>query len=526
MLRTIIPFWSMVVLATGALTGTASAQLIFPPPVAAPRPAPPRPTAPRPAPRPSGPSALEIERAAYNSCANARTAGPCQQYLAKYPNGGYAELARGRLNDTEAAERSLREAAERSQAVPAPVPTSAPGGNRETADAERLAWAACDASTSPEACNLYITRFRRGSSVKQARAKIEAMNAATQDRAAWALCQSSSIAAPCQAYVKQFPNGSQVVMARDRIATLLAGAQERNAWAQCMNNTFAAACTTYVAAYPEGAMVALARQRIASGAAIERDNTAWRLCQNGGIDDCRGYIATFPSGSQVAAARARMGTLAKADRERAAAAAIVERERAAAALIAERQRAAAQAAAERERAALALCQSGDTVRACEIYLAAYPAGAAASDVRARIAQINLAEQEKIAWAQCENGKQVLPCARYLAAFPAGRFAEPVRTRIKMLETAETEPEMVPALGIIVKRSDRGEFVVVSVQQFSSAMGNIFGGDVIIKINDAPINPRSLPRAALESGLAASSGRVKLLVRRGPATVTAVIRAKQ
>ena len=315
-------------------------------------------------------------------------------------------------------------------------------------------------------------------------------------------------------------------MARDRIATLLAGAQERNAWAQCMNNTFAAACTTYVAAYPEGAMVALARQRIAGSAAIERDSTAWRLCQNGSIDDCRGYIAAFPSGSQIAAARARMGTLAKADRERAAAAAIVERERAAAAANAERQRAAAQAAAERERAALALCQGGDTVRSCENYLAAYPAGAAASDVRARIAQINRAEQEKIAWAQCENGKQMLPCTNYLAAFPAGRFAEPVRTRIKMLETAETEPEMVPALGIIVKRSDRGEFVVVSVQQFSSAMGNIFGGDVITKINDAPINPRTLPRAALESGLAASSGRVKLLVRRGPATATTVIRAKQ
>ena len=68
-------------------------------------------------------------------------------------------------------------------------------------------------------------------------------------------------------------------------------------------------------------------------------------------------------------------------------------------------------------------------------------------------------------------------------------------------------------------------MVISVQQFSSAMGNVFGGDVIIKINDQPTNPRDMPRAALEKGLADANGRVKLLIRRGPASVTAVIRAR-
>jgi hypothetical protein len=495
LLRTIILFWSMVVLATGALTTGASAQLIFPPPAAAPKPA-----APKPPPGPSGPSALEIERAAYNNCANARTAGPCRQYLAKYPKGGWADLARTRVTDLETAERERREAAERAKAD---QPPPAPVVIRETVDPEKPAWAACEASTSPEACNRYIASFPRGPSIDAARAKVAAMNAAAQERAAWTLCQNSDAPGPCDAYVTNFPAGSQVVAARARIAQIAAASQERTAWLQCANGTAAAPCNAYLAAFPNGAQAGAARLRIANIATAEQENAAWQTCQNGSVADCERYVSAFPGGSQVGAARARATMLANAERERATAA----------------------ANAEKERAALALCQNGESVLPCENYLAAYPSGSAAADVRARIARINLAEQEKTAWSLCETGKQLLPCEKYLAAFPSGRFVEPARTRIKVLETAETEPEMVPALGIIVKRSDKGEFVVVSVQQFSSAMGNVFGGDVITKINDAATDPRSLPRAALEAGLAASNGRVKLLVRRGPATVTAVIRAK-
>ena len=505
LLRTIIQFWSMVVLATGILASGASAQLIFPPPAA---PAPPPARAPS---GPSGPSALEIERAAYNNCANARTAGPCRQYLAKYPRGGWADLARSRVNDLETAERERREAAERARADQPPPP---PVVIREAVDPEKPAWAACEASTSPEACNRYIASFPRGPSIEAARAKVAAINAAAQERAAWTLCQNSETGAPCDAYVNNFPAGSQVVAARARIAQIAAGTQERAAWAQCQNGTSAAPCNAYIAAFPNGAQAAAALLRIANIATAEQETGAWQTCQNGSIADCDRYVAAFPGGSQVGAARARSAMLAAAERERALAAANAERERSLAA-----------ANAEKERAALALCQNSESVLPCETYVAAYPAGIAAGDVKARIARINLAEQEKTAWSLCETGSQMLPCERYLAAFPSGRFAEPARTRIKVLETGATEPEMVPALGIIVKRSDKGEFVVVSVQQFSSAMGNVFGGDVITKINDAATDPRSLPRAALEAGLAASNGRVKLLVRRGPATVTAVIRAK-
>ena len=494
MLRAIILFWSMLVLAMGTLATAVSAQFVLPPPVAAPKPA-----TPKPPPGPSGPSALEIERAAYNNCANARTAGPCRQYLAKYPRGGWADLARTRITDLESAERERRAAAD---AVRAEAPPPAPVIIREAVDPEKPAWSACEASSSPEACNRYIASFPRGPSIDAARAKVAAINAAAQERAAWTLCQNGDSAVPCQAYVDNFPAGSQVVAARSRIAQIAAGAQERAAWTQCANGT-TAACNAYLAAFPNGGQAAAARLRIAGIATAEQENAAWQSCQNGSAADCDRYVAAFPGGSQAGAARSRSAMLANAERERATAA----------------------ANAEKERTALALCTSSEAILACENYLAAYPAGVSAGDVRARIARINLAEQEKTAWSLCEAGKQLLPCEKYLAAFPQGRFAEPARTRIKVLETAETEPEMVPALGMIVKRSDKGEFVVVSVQQFSSAMGNVFGGDVITKINDAATDPRSLPRAALEAGLAASNGRVKLLVRRGPATVTAVIRAK-
>ncbi|KAB7648267.1 hypothetical protein [Polymorphobacter fuscus] len=481
MLRSIILLLSMLLFGTAAM-----AQIIIGP--TTPKPAPTRP------PVASGPSAIEIERAAFNACAAAKTPGPCRQYLARYPRGSWADIARGRISDLEAAQTAPRPALV--ERTPAP-----------TVDREPQFWAACDAGTTVAACEKYLGGYPSGRWAVDARAKIAVLNAVAQERASFAQCQASTAPGLCETFIATYPNSSLVAAAKAQIGVIAGQAaqrdaaaraqaaadQDRRAFAACDAATASGPCEAYLASFPTGASAAAARLKIGTLAASQQERTAAAACLNGvGAAPCEQYLATYPSGSSAAAARARLTGLKTA---------------------------------EAERAAWAQCQTSDVALPCERYLAAYPAGASADAARTLIARINSAEQERTAWALCEAGKTAFPCEKYLASFATGRYADAARTRIKVLETAETEPEMVPALGLVVKRSDKGEFTVVSVQQFSSAMGNVFGGDVILKINDQPANPRETPRAALERALAAASGRVKLLIRRGPAAVTAVIRAR-
>ncbi|MBC7504699.1 MAG: caspase family protein [Sandarakinorhabdus sp.] len=449
-------------------------------PAPKPKPAPaPAPAAkPKPAPAPVAPAPYDFERGAWNLCEKSKSSSPCDAYLAKYPNGKWADLARTRINDIATAP------------APAPVVVRAPAAP-VAEDKEKTDWLACQNSNASGPCERYLETYPTGRWAPQAKTRVATYAAAAQDK----LNAEKAKAAAAQQASQQ-----QAAAAQQAAQQQAAAAQEKGDFDACQSGIGPAACEKFIAAYPNSVRAAAARDRVGKFRSEGEESAAWGLCQSSsGPGACEKYLSSYPTGAHASAAR-DMATRFRSEGE--------------------------------EKSAWAQCQTADSAAPCERYLAAYRAGpnaGAASALIARFAKADLdrqkAEQEKTAWSLCEAGKTALPCNDYLRNFPTGGFAESARTRIRVLETAATEPEMVPALGLVIRRNDNGEMVIVSVQQYSSAMGNVFGGDVIVKINDQPTKPSDPPRQTIEAALAAASGRVKLLIRRGPAAVTAVIRAR-
>lgn len=507
----------LVLLFASALifAGAASAQLIIPgtaaskppPPVAAP-----------------APSKTEIERAAFNACANARTVTPCRSYLQQFPKGNFADTARARIADIEAARAA---AAQRSAEAAAPP-----------VDREPQAWNACDAASSVGPCERYIAAFPAGPRVNDARSRIASLNAATQERTAFAACQASTAPGPCEAYLATYPAGASAAAAKAQVAAIERNAGQRAAVAQA-EAAQRAAVEKDAAAQRAAAALALA--------AAEKEKTAFAPCLDGGTAAaCQAYLDSFPGGAFAAQARVKMSTLAAADQERAGAGACINGNSialcekylaaypAGGSAAAVRARIAALTSAEQERATWKLCEVGDSAVQCDKYLASYPTGASADAARAIIARINkdeaskrAAEAEQAAWDQCRTtASNILPCQQYLETYPAGRFASLAKAQIDVIATGPTEDQAVPALGLVVKRNAQSQLVVVSVQGNSTAMGNVFGGDVITTINDKPYDPRIAPRAALEAAIAQDNGRVEILIKRGAVPVSKVLRARR
>ena len=469
-------------------------QFVIPGAAPKPKPAPapaPRPAAPRPAPVVAAPAPYDFERGAWNLCEKSKSASPCEAYLGKYPNGKFADLARTRINDLASAP------------PPAPVVVRVPVPAAPVVeDKEKTDWLACQASTVPVPCERYLETYPGGRWATQAKARVTNYNNAVQEKLAAekARIAAAEVAAQQRAAAAEAAAKQQAANADAAAKQQAAAAQERTDWEACQTGSGPAACDRFIAAYPLSVRAGAARDRIAKIRSEGEEAAAWGQCQvSTGSGPCEKFLASFPTSSHAGSAREMIGRFRNEGEE---------------------------------KSAWAQCQAADNAQPCERYLAGYRAGpnaGAASALIARFAKADQdrikAEQEKTAWSLCDTGKTVLPCNDYLRLFPAGGFAESARTRIRVLETAATEPEMVPALGLVVRRNDKGEIVVVSVQQYSSAMGNVFGGDVIIKINEVATKPSDAPRQTIEAALAAAQGRVKLLIRRGPAAVTAVIRAR-
>jgi outer membrane protein assembly factor BamD (BamD/ComL family) len=512
--------------------GVAHAQLIIP--GTAKPPAPPPPAA-------AGPSKAEIERAAFNACASARTTAPCRSYLQKYPNGNFADTARARIADLEAAQAAAAQRAAQAAADRPPPPPPV--------DREPQLWAACDAGSTIALCERYLAGFPTGPHANDARTKIAALNAAAAEKSAFAVCQSSTAPGPCEAFVAAYPNSTLVAGAKAQIATIARTSEQRAAAAQAEAAQRAAAEQALIA-QRAAAEKELAAQRVAAAqalAAADKEKTAFAPCLEGSaVAACQAYLDGYPNGTFAAQARVKMSTLAAADQERTAAGACLNGSSVAAcekylgsypsgaSAAAARSRITALNSAEQERTAWRACEAGDAALQCEKYLAAYPAGPSADAARAIIARISkdeaskrAAEAEQAAWDQCRTAtNNVLPCQQYLDAHPAGRFVALAKAQIDVIATGPTEDQAVPALGLVVKRNAQSQLVVVSVQGNSTAVGNVFGGDIITTINDKPYNPREAPRAALEAAIAADNGRVELLIMRGAAPVSKVLRARR
>lgn len=504
--------------------------------------------APRPEKAPAAPSAAVIENAAWQACANARTAGPCEAYLRDYPRGSFAGVARTRSEDIRRAQADAARRAEEQRAAarerPAPV---APVVDREP----RL-WAACEASTTVATCTDYLAAFPSGPSADKARARITALNNAAAEKAAFAQCQASTTPGLCETFIATYPNSNLVAAAKAQ-SNVIASQGAARAAAEKQQAEARLAAEREAAARRDAAEKELAAQREASAralAAAEQDKAAFAACRDGGNPaDCQAYLAAAPNGAFRAQAQARIIAIESTNRERAAfeicrngtsaeACRNFVRDFPTSANAGDaarigRERDAAAGAAAAEAAAWALCEPGQSALQCDKYLALYAAGPHAQAAQAIAARIRkeeadkiAAEQEQTAWEMCRPSAQTRPCDDYLARYPAGRFVASAKTRIQEIITGPTEDQAVAALGLVVKRNAKSQLEIVSVQGNSSAMGQVFGGDIITTINDKPYDPRMGPKAALDAAIAADNGRVEVLITRGAVPVSKVLRARR
>ena len=465
------------------------------------------------------PPQIDREKQAFDACVASSGVRACQAYLDSYRNGRYT--------------KAVRDIIDGRTDKPAPPPPP-------QADPELKSWNACISSSANDSiatCEAYLATYRQGKWAGEAERRLAALRAADAEKKASAAektfldqCLSGATPALCDAFVARYPNSVSVPIAKARI-TAIAAEEERRVTDQKRRDE-------------------LAKADAKAQAAAEQDKTAFAACRDGGNPaDCQAYLDTAPSGAFRAQAQARINTLAAANQEKAAwdacrngsaaepclafGRSFPSSANAGQAATIARERAASADAARAENAAWALCEPGQVASPCSNYLNLYPSGPHAQAAQAIVARIKKDESDKLAleqeqasWAQCETGKTVLPCQQYLDTHPSGRFVSAAKTRIEVISTGETEPQAVAALGLVVKRNTKGQMEVVSVQGNSSAMGYVFGGDIITTINDKPYNPRQEPLAALEAAIAADNGRVEVLIMRGAAPVSKVLRARR
>lgn len=484
--------------------------------------------APKPAPQPT----IDREKQAFDACVASNGVGACQAYLDRYRVGRYT--------------KAVRDIIDGRTDKPAPPPPV-------IVDREPRVRALCEAATTVGPCTDYLAAYPSGPFADGARARIAQLNAAAAEKAAFAQCQASAAPGPCETFIATYPSSSLVAAAKAQSAVIASQAAQREAAAREQAAQRDAAAKAE-AAQREAAAKAEAAQREAAQkaqAAAEQDRTAFAACRDGNnVADCQAYLIAAPTGAFRVQAQTKIDTINTANKEKAAfelcrngttgdpcrefvRAFPASASAAEAARIAGTREAAAGAAAA-EAAAWARCEPGQSALECEKYLALHAAGPHAQAAQTIIARIKDTEakaradaQEQAAWDQCKGEQSnALPCQQYLNTYKGGRFEALARSQIDMISTGPTADQPVPPLGLIVKRNAKRQLEVVTVSGNSSALGFVFGGDIITTINNKPYDPKIEPKDALNAAIAEDNGRVEVLIMRGAVPVSKVLRARR
>ena len=146
-------------------------------------------------------------------------------YLARYPDGLFADVARARLAEIEA------------------------GRDRE-------AWNLARGVDTVEAYTRYLRDYPNGLFAADARARIAELDAA-RDRAAWDVARAADTPAAYRRYLEDFPQGGFADRARARLAEF-----DRAAWDTARSADTVAAYRQYLADFPDGTFVEAAQARI------------------------------------------------------------------------------------------------------------------------------------------------------------------------------------------------------------------------------------------------------------------------
>ncbi len=237
------------------------------------------------------------------------------------------------------------------------------------------------------------------------------------DRAFWRDTGSGSDEAGLRTYLERYPQGLFADVARERLAEYDA-ARDRRAWGRARDDDTAAAYRRYLEDHPEGAYADRARARLEEltrAERAERDRRAWEDAQRRDtVDAYRAYLDAHPQGAFVSQARERLDQLAGA----------------------------------RDRRAWDEARAQDTARAYRQYLDAFPDGAFAAAARERLAELTRDDDAQARAA--EEALNLSPFTRQLIEMELraqgfdpgridGRFDADTRAAIRSYQSARGLP---------------------------------------------------------------------------------------
>jgi peptidoglycan hydrolase-like protein with peptidoglycan-binding domain len=295
-------------------------------------------------------------------------------YLARYPNGVFAETARAEL-----AAIALRR--------------------------DREAWDRARSADTPAAYRRYLDAYPNGEHAADARRRIQQLDYTDAERLAWELALRLATIIAFEQYINAFPDGRHIPEARDRIDEIR-GSADRDAWDRARARDNIGAYEWYIDQFPRGRYVGEARARIAElrNAATNTEDRAWeRAAGQNTVQAYERYLRDYPRGRYAAEARARIDALSSSGRD--------------------------DRAWEEARAR-------DSVAAYRRYLEAFPRGRHAADARARIQQLEQADADARAWDRARSQDSVAAYREYLRAFPRGAFRRDAERRIAQLEAQQ------------------------------------------------------------------------------------------
>ena len=209
----------------------------------------------------------------WNQTGRGVDAAGLRAYLGRYPNGQFANLARQRLADIEAAE-------------------------------DRAYWQQTGASGTAAGLRAYLGRYPDGIYARTARDQLDALINAGNHAAAWQAAQAADTIAGYRQFINAYPQSPNVTVARARIADIRA---DNQAWQRAQNIGTATAYRDYLNAYPAGRHQAEARAALQ---AIEADNQAWQAARAADtVTAYRQYLDDYPDGLHAQQARDRIAAL-------------------------------------------------------------------------------------------------------------------------------------------------------------------------------------------------------------------------
>ena len=185
------------------------------------------------------------DRAFWTATGEAGDEAGLRAYLARYPQGLFADVARARIAAIEEAREQERAEAERRR--------------------DRAAWDTASRRDTTQAYRAYLAEFPRGEFAALAQDRIDAIERPARDERAWQTARAEDSIAAYRAYLADFPDGAHAARARARIAALeeAAGGPEAEAWARAEQQDTADAYRAYLERHPEGPNAETARARIA-----------------------------------------------------------------------------------------------------------------------------------------------------------------------------------------------------------------------------------------------------------------------